>query len=208
MNNKSKLAGNRPDRASWRFGFGVRGAILSVGSITAGILAAAILFGGTAQAAPDDTAIRQAASDAVISEQMAPVLPPGGNAAMPITQAVSQTMVDRGHADLAKHFASKELDRRDATVKGLIDRQTAGDVRILAAGVDSFKVTSVTISGDEATVSATGVVWRDIAQVQTNGSLVVASPRNDMLFTLTLQDIKGTWLVVDQNVKYAPGSEP
>jgi len=117
-------------------------------------------------------------------------------------------MVDKSQTELAKHFGGHELTRRQQALDGLVEQQTTGNVRILSAGIRSFIVSSVSATENSATVKAQGVVWRDIAQVQTDGSMVVAHPANTMIWTLQLELTAGTWLVVDQLASFAPGSEP
>jgi hypothetical protein len=64
------------------------------------------------------------------------------------------------------------------------------------------------VSGTTARASASAEVWAQFAQVQAGGKLVPANPRNTMLYTFVLEKTDGAWVVTDQVMRFAPGSEP
>jgi hypothetical protein len=191
------------------------------------MVAAAIVlsFPSATKAAPDEAPIRLAIKNAIISQQMAPM--PGANfKGRALAQADRATIEGLGRSDLAKYFAGNELAKRNTVLAQNLDGQMVGDVRYLDAGVSRIDIVSLDTcasavpaadpSGavgtplpcDMVTATVQADVWLDIAQVQDGGKLVVAHPKNTMIFTLELQHIDNRWLVIDEEGNYAPGSEP
>ncbi len=114
----------------------------------------------------------------------------------------------RGHDELAAVFEGPVLQARLQAMETNVDGAQAGDIRYLAAGVKNIDIADVVIDGDSARVHATATVWTDVGQVQPGGTLAVAHPENEMIYTLTLGKTSGTWFVVDESITFAPGSEP
>ena len=203
--------------------------VLLLGAIAAAAAVAVVSIStpATTQAAPNVEPIKAAINGALVSQQVA-ALPPASQGSRALLAADVQTVSARGRSDMAKYFGKDELTRRDAVLDQRLERQATGDIRYLAGGVSRTVITSLNTcangvppvlpgsSGppatplpcDYAVATVEADVWLDIAQVQPDGSLVVAHPKNTMLFTLQLQLINGSWLVVDEESKYAPGSEP
>jgi hypothetical protein len=167
------------------------------------------VFGAYATAsATSDTASVRATVNAAIHTQQEVGLPPLGYNGGVMPPQMAATMTDQGKLELAKVFGGPELNRRDQVLQLNIDGQRSGQIRSLAAGVSRIDITSVTITGDRAEVTASADLWADVAQVQSGGALAVAHPKNTKLYELTLEKVGGTWLVVDESSTFAPGSAP
>lgn len=169
-------------------------------------LAVSGLF-ASVSADPDVAAVKRVATGAIQTQQ-AISLPPASYAGGPMSQGTASEMVRQGEGQMAQFFGGPELVRRDQALQANVSEQSSGAIRYLGAGVSRIDITSVTRDGDLATVAATVDLWADLGQVQVNGQLAVAHPKNTMLLRLALQKINGSWLVVDETMNYAPGSEP
>ena len=174
-------------------------------SVVALMLAAAT-FGSPGDASAD--AIRDTVANAIRVEQTAPFPPPSGYSGGPMSSTLQQSIISTGEADFAKSFAEPELSQRASALRDAVDEQASGQELWLSGGVDNIQVSEVAVSGTTARVSASAEVWAVFAQVQADGKVVPAYPRNKMLYTFVLQEQDGAWLVTDQVMTFAPGSEP
>jgi hypothetical protein len=176
-------------------------------ALGAAVVLTIVAAGTILSAGPDGPAIRQTVIT-VIHAQQEVSLPPSSYVGGRMSAQMTSGIVDRGRELLAKSFAGGELARRLQVLSANVNAEASGEIRYLAAGVSGIRVTAVTIVGDRADVSATADVWADVAQVQAGGKLATAHPRNTIRYTLTLQKIDRVWFVMDESMKFAPGSEP
>jgi hypothetical protein len=161
----------------------------------------------TAAADQQETQIRIAATGAIRAQQEVG-LPGADYAGGNMSDAAKQAISNAGKNRLHKFFAGRELDNAIATLDYNIQEQSTGEIRHQAAGVDDIVITSVTVDGDTAVVEATATVWARFAQLRSDGQLIPATPRNGIIYRLTLNHIGRDWFVVDEIRSFAPGSEP
>ncbi len=182
----------------------------------AGVIAAMLLggalWGGSASAnapasGPDAGAIRGVVTRALhlLQEES---LPPSTYNGGPMSDELRARMSAKAMADAGKLFSGTGLTWFEGVVKYNLDEQASGVIRHMGGGVSRIDFTSISVSGDQATVAVTEDVWADIAQVQESGKLAVAHPKNTMYAKLLLERVAGVWYVTDYRAKFAPGSEP
>jgi hypothetical protein len=157
--------------------------------------------------ARDQAAVRDAVSSGLLAAQQAP-LPPTAARGRRLDAGISALIHKDGRASLARHFAAQQLVERTQALDAAISEETTGDVAFLDSGIDGLVVSSISVSGDDATAVASGTVWLDVAQIQDDGSLVTATPRNLMNFTFGLHWDGASWLIVSQSGTFAPGNAP
>ena len=119
--------------------------------------------------------------------------------------------VARDRKNISAHFASAALLARedhalDSTMTALADPNT----RILGAGVSQVTFTSVTVSGNTATIVAQAHEWTSsVARQQADGNWLDMSPAADTIYNAKLSiGPSGTWLVTDMIGRFANGSGP
>jgi hypothetical protein len=178
-----------------------------------GLVAAVIVlttrgaYRGSAHDPGSVRAIRSAISDGLVAAQTAALPPPGARGERPTEAAIAA--IRRGaRASVARYYAGGALDERLAAVESSLSEAALGDVVYLDAGVDSIVIRNVDVAGNTATASGTAEVWLDVGQVQPGGSIAMAHPRNTMLLAFSLMLDGGTWKIVAQSQRFAPGSEP
>lgn len=185
--------------------------VASAGAVSALVLGLAV-WGGPASASapasgPDADAIRGVVTRALHllqEESLPPVTYNGG----PMSDQLRAQMSDKAMAQAGQLFSGRGLSWFENVVKYNLDEQASGEIRHMGGGVSRIAFTSITVSGDQATVAVTEDVWADVAQVQQSGKTAVAHPKNTMLASLILQRVNGKWYVIDYRAKFAPGSEP
>jgi hypothetical protein len=162
---------------------------------------------GGVRAGGDESAVRSIVVAALHAQQEVG-LPPGTYKGGAISPSLAQAMLDTGNAELERYFAGDQLASAKEVLASNVTAQQPGEIRDLAAGINSIDVTSVAIDGDTADVTASADLWAEFGQVQDDGTMVVARPTNTKLYSLTLKRIDGDWFVVDESSEFAPGSEP
>lgn len=122
-----------------------------------------------------------------------------------------QLRVARDRKNISEHFASAALLARenhelDSTMTALAEP----NIRSLGAGVSRVVFTSVTVSGNTATVVAQVHEWtKAVARQQAGGRWLDLSPEADTVYNAKLSiGPAGTWLVTDMIGRFANGSGP
>jgi hypothetical protein len=192
-----KLAPRRHRRLLVVLGTG----ILSVATL----IIAGVVLGTPADV--DASAVRKAVTEAIRVEQTAP-FPPSSYTGGPMSSALQEAITSAGRGELARYFADPELSRREAVLRETVQEQASGEERWLSGGIDNVQISDVTVSGTTAQASASAEVWAQFAQVQPGGKVVTANPHNTMLYTFVLEKRSEAWVVTEQVMKFAPGSEP
>ncbi|MEV0801605.1 hypothetical protein AB0I34_28185 [Kribbella sp. NPDC050281] len=81
--------------------------------------------------------------------------------------------------------------------------------RSLDGGVSRVAIDSLSIEGQHARVHAVATMWSSVAQRQSDGRWIVATPKNTLQVMLGLDpDADGQWKVSTFTWTFAPGSEP
>jgi hypothetical protein len=175
--------------------------------IVSGAIIAVVGVFGTAQGTADVAAIKAVAIAALHTQQEVGIPPESSNRG-PISASLKSNMSVTGLAQLSEVFGGSQLDTAKTVLADALDQESAGQILTLGAGIDNIVLTSVVVSGDSATVAATADVWAKFAQVQTDGSLINAAPRNSKIYSLFLKQMGNKWLVVDEESRFAEGSTP
>ena len=122
-----------------------------------------------------------------------------------------QRRVARDRKNISAHFASAALLARegqalDSTMTAVADPNTL----ILGAGVSQVAFTSVTVSGNTATIVAQAHEWSSsVVRQQADGNWLDTSPAADTIYNAKLSiGPSGTWLVTDMIGRFANGSGP
>jgi hypothetical protein len=155
----------------------------------------------------NDAPIRAMLTKAIVAAQTA-ALPPKSERGKKLSQATIGQIRNAARQQLAQYFVRDELARRLGTVDSLLGEESSGDEAFLDAGVDNIVIGDVTIDGDSASADGSGDAWLDVAQIEDDGSLRVAHPRNTMIFSFDLIWDGTTWMVSGQSGQFAPDSEP
>lgn len=181
-------------------------AVVAVGAL--GLGTAGVLLGGerVLGQGQDEQAIEQVVRQAITVEHTLEV-PPASYTGGPMSDAVQQLMLNRAFAELRKYYTGGVLGGKVSVIQEHIVADKSGAIRYLAGGLDSIAFRDVAISNDTALVTAEAVVWNKVAQDQ-NGTLVPATPRGPVDYTLTLVRKDGQWLITSENVRFPPGSGP
>jgi hypothetical protein len=152
----------------------------------------------------DAAAVAMVARDALVAAQTA-ANPPVALSAAPVGASVIEQMRSAAFASLQQHYAGRELTTLMSVVDEHLDADAGSDIRYLGAGVASFTVTQMSLSGDKAEVVADAELWAEVAQVQ-GAKLVTANPSGHSIFTFELSRIDGVWMVVGQSSAFPNGA--
>lgn len=122
-----------------------------------------------------------------------------------------RTRVARDRKNISAHFGSAALLARenhnvDLTMVHFADP----NLRALEDGVSQVAFTSVTVSGNTATITAKAHEWtKSVARQTAGGNWLEVSPEGDMIYNAKLSmGPTGTWLVTDMIGGFANGSGP
>ena len=155
----------------------------------------------------DDAAIRGVVTSALhlLQEES---LPPSKYTGGPMSAELRAEMSAKAMAEAAQLFTGDGLSWFQTVVNYNLDEQASGSIRHLGGGVSRIVFTSISVTGDQASVDATEDVWADVGQTQDSGMVAVAHPKNTMLAKLLLQRVDRRWYVTDYHAGFAAGSEP
>ena len=186
--------------------------VLAGAAAIGALILAGSLWGGSASATtppvgPDTGAIRGVVTSALhlLQEES---LPPSTYNGGPMSDQLRAQMSAKAMDQAEQLFKGNGLNWFEGVVKYNLDEQASGYIRHMGGGVSRIAFTSISVSGDHATVAVTEDVWADIGQTQDSGKVVVAHPKNTMLASVLLQRVDGKWYVTDYRAKFASGSEP
>jgi hypothetical protein len=85
-----------------------------------------------------------------------------------------------------------------------IDAQSQGYVRALGGGIRDMHWHSISVSGNDASVTVDATLWSRVKFSDEPGKTHIAAPANSLTKDYTLKKINGQWLisnVVDENVQ-------
>ena len=122
-----------------------------------------------------------------------------------------QLRMARDRKNISAHFASAALLARENHNLGLIMAAYADpNTRVLGDGVSDVVFTSVTVSGNTATVVARAHEWTNaVTRQQAGGNWLDLSPAADTIWNGKLsRGSAGTWLVTEFVGGFASGSGP
>lgn len=176
-----------------------------VGVPIAAILAVAVAAGAmsVSAATQDANAVRAVVTGAMLATQQLPAMPET-NAARGISQSVD-AMLGSADATLEGLYAGDVLALKEDLVKRAIEGR-AGAV-VVEAGVTNIAIISLRITGDRATVEATGLSWARMTQALPSGPPLTATPQNEVDWKFELAKANGRWLIDTETWAFAPGSE-
>jgi hypothetical protein len=155
----------------------------------------------------EDRLIRAAIGNGLLASQTGP-LAPKEQRGKKLAAATIAELKSNGRANLAKYYRKQALEDRTNALDAAITEEADGTIVFLDSGIDNLVISEVVVSGNTATAKGSGEVWLDVGQVQPDGSIIVAHPRNTMLFGFALSYESGAWQIVAQDRAFAPGSEP
>lgn len=184
---------------------------LLVGSLSTLVLAVAVVGFTSIRTYAAGQDIEAAFEKAQIVRQNM-IVPPGSYHGGVMPQTMQTQILASARANLNTVFTPSMVQNELKVVQNAIAEQSTNapySVISLGGGVSNFDINSVQLNGDTATISAVVTAWAKMAQVQPDGSLVVAQPHNDLDVTATLvQNSSGQWQVSQEQWTFAPGSAP
>lgn len=108
-----------------------------------------------------------------------------------------------------RRFAGAAASKESRAVGAVEEANKDPNFRSLDGGVSSVAVKSSRVSGRHADVRAIAVVWSSMAQKQSDGTWITATPRNILQMSMSLDlTASGEWVVTSFAWSFAPGSEP
>jgi hypothetical protein len=173
----------------------------------AGVVMCAAIVATTASAAPDQTMVRQAAREALVTVQTAGLVTPSGRAGMPSRAALTVAR-ESAVAAVRARFSGPEQARRMRAIDQRITEQATGNLRYLGAGVTRFDVTDVSVDDRTAHVEAKVELWAKVVQVQAGGKEVMAQPRTSKTFIFDLTRVGSRWMVVNFGARFVGATGP
>jgi hypothetical protein len=176
-------------------------------AIATSIVLAAPLIAGRHDPEVDDPSIRSAITEGLLAAQTAPLAPKSAQGKKLSKETIGQIR-QKGRDKLSKFYARSAFDDRMAALDSGVAEQASGEIVFLDSGIDNVVVSDLVVTGDTATATAIAEVWLDVAQVQPDGTLATAHPRNTMLLDLSLAWDGGVWKIVGQTGTFSPGSQP
>ncbi len=125
-----------------------------------------------------------------------------------ISDAVESQMDALVVTTYQKYYTGTLLQQKIQTLQNFIHQHKIGNTRYLGGGIDSMTFSSISVNGSSATVKASAVVWDTVAQVQSGGKVVPATPRGTILLTYTLTKQNSQWFITAEQWNFAPGEAP
>lgn len=147
-------------------------------------------------AAARNEALSNAIQTAITADMTIIEMPPGNAPGHTSPQAVTE-LRDRLTRDLPRIYAGELLTVKLQRLSGYVDAAASSDsvAEATGAGITSFTMSTVRVSGSHATVHGTYAVWATGRHKADNGQLENDRSESQYTFTAGLDEVDGRWLV-------------
>ena len=137
------------------------------------------------------------------------VVPPSNYTGGPMSQSIQSSMIRRAQNALSQAFTARLAARELSHVKNALHMQSHDSMIALAGGIQGIHYHSIQVTSSTATIHAFVSAWSKIAQIQTGGRRVSATPHNtlDVRATLT-KTSTGQWQVSQLAWHFTPQTAP
>lgn len=156
---------------------------------------------------PDVPSVK-ALCDRALRASQSLAVPPVADRGRPLSAATAARMKADGEATLRDLYTGPVLARQISELDAFIAEQLGGAFVVRDAGVSKADCDDVAVSGDTATVKAEVEIWTKLGQVQEDGSVIAARPKNVQEYVFTMVKVDGRWLIDGEHWEFKPGFGP
>lgn len=167
-------------------------------------------FASSALGPGDQAKIEQTARRAIVLDESMYAMPAGWDHGK-LPADVRDRWITKASKDLQAVFKGEALNKELQQLQRYLDAESAegGAMVQVSGGVDKLKLDPPVITGDTATVTATGEEWNHGVQRDDQGNVTNRiDPRSQISYTLTLTKSGDTWYVTQFDWSFSGATGP